>query len=47
MPQHAIATPDQQPNGGVILLPPLPAPPVEKGSGDSATAEPQKAVYRE
>jgi hypothetical protein len=27
----AIANPDQQPNGGVILSLPLPAPPVEKG----------------
>src|SRR5476651_2876864 len=34
--------PDQQPNGGVIRLLPLPAPPVEKESGDPATAGPQK-----
>ena len=34
--------PDQQPNDGVHLLLPFPAPPVEEESGDPATAGPRK-----
>jgi hypothetical protein len=47
MPRHAIAAPDQQPDGGVFLLLPFSAPPVGKKQALPSLRKRKKFVYRE